>query len=321
MGFISGIAGKMLGGAGQAASAVGFEQFKQDALSARDATLNEYRKAEQTRGFEHAETMQGKQQEFVRGERVEGEKFQAGEKDKDRTLTENMSIDKLALEESLGLKRIAVDQYRNEIAKGELKLRGAALANDSARLALEKQVKDIQVAAARLDLDEKKRFDSLKTKYLDPNTSDKEREVIGDSIYTLLGKDKFQPVTGKDADGNTQFVGGFNTRTGKMAGGQASGSGVDWAQFVGGKQGDKAPAASPAKREGGVVSRARSEPIVQNSAFSSAAQRAEKEYGRPDEQLGGLLNALDTPNLSTDQKSHLSLQLQARLRELGIMGQ
>lgn len=67
MGIVGSLMGKGVAGgavgAGQATSALGFEQFKQNALESRDATLAGYRQQEQERGFAHDEGMLTKRED------------------------------------------------------------------------------------------------------------------------------------------------------------------------------------------------------------------------------------------------------------------
>ena len=79
-----------------------------------------------------------------------------------------------------------------------------------------------QAELADLSIADKKRYDALHTQYL-AETDPAKKDAIADQLYTLAGKDKFQPVVGKDDTGNPKFVGGFNTRTGLMGTGARPG--------------------------------------------------------------------------------------------------
>lgn len=72
-----------------------------------------------------------------------------------------------------------------------------------------------QAEIADLSIADKKRANALSEEYLKETDSAK-KDAIADALYTLAGKDRFQPVVGKDDQGNPKFVGGFNTRTGKL---------------------------------------------------------------------------------------------------------
>lgn len=318
--------GLILGGALAGAGAFGaqlqrqwgaeqLEAMREEAADRRQSALLTAQQSMQQAGFGHAEKMEKDiRQPFVTSERVAGEAFKtgerkaeqtfrAGESELERTSRENMQIDRLALEEALGNERNAIDRQRVGIA-------GAQLKNDTERLKLERQIKEIQIKTANFDMKDKERFDGLKTKYLDPNTPDKERAAIADSMYALLGKDKYTAVVGKDEQGNPQFVGAFDTRSGILKKPDSAGGANRPPLSSFGPQGKKKQESDGTKTRG----------IIGAPAASVAPpQRTIAETGPSKVEM--IERALKTPNLSTEQKAALALQLQEAMREAGQLGQ
>ena len=75
-----------------------------------------------------------------------------------------------------------------------------------------------QAELARMSIEEKQQVQAVRANYL-AETDPAKKEAYADQLYTMLGKDRFTALMGKDEQGNPVFMGGFNTRTGEKTGG------------------------------------------------------------------------------------------------------
>jgi hypothetical protein len=341
-----GILGKALAGAGQGAAIVGLEEFRNQAIAMRDQRLAEIAQASQERGFAHADASQQRGFEQQTNERTAAEGFQRGmetEVKQPFQLKRDESAQKQAreLQESDQKFRAGEGDKNRELDKRRIGMEGARLSLAQQQFVLAQQQAALAIESGKLDLESKKRMAEV-VKSIDQASTPEELERATAKLYAMTGKDKYSPVVGKDEQGNPQFLGGFDTRTGTMKqndkpvtppsaadieglrkrAGDPNAVAFFESKFGQGSASKYAPQqqAKPQQSAAPKAPSIPSEPIQQNSAFSSAANLAQQQLGIPDEQAGGILKALQTPNLSTEQKSALSLQLQKRMRELGIMG-
>ena len=288
--------------AGGAAEVAGQRILQSQLDEMRQTRLQELQNA-------HAEAMQANQQTFTAGQT---DKTIAATKD----LHEGDRNAAVALERDVRQPFATSERVAKETFEGGQRSEDRKL--DSRRLDIQARQVNAAVAASniavqkgQMEVSQLKRVQGLQEQYLN-ETDPTKRDQIADQIYTLAGKDKFTPLVGKDAEGNTQFMGAFNTRTGKRETGATSASGVDWAQYL---SGDKSQP-GPTKARAGNISRAMTE-SVPGVNVPLPRTTAEPALSRVEQ----IQRALQTPNLSTQQKSALSLQLQEAMREEGTLGQ
>jgi len=174
----------------------------------RDERLAEVSKLSQERGFAHADKTLDKTQTFQAGERAAGQEFQRGMETEVRQpfqRTENEATRELTRTQMGETSRHNKATEKNQASALGLQAQQVGAAVKQAELAVTK---------GTLEVESLQRVKKLQDDYLAAPAD--QRDAIADQIYTLAGKDKFSPVVGKDNDGNPQFVGAFNTRSGKL---------------------------------------------------------------------------------------------------------
>ena len=318
MGFILGAMRRGLAGAGEGMELAGMQLLKSQLAEMRDQRLSEL--------------------QAQRDERQNA--FQAGQTDKTIAATKELHEGDrnaaISLERDVRQPFATSERQGREKFEGEQKTEDRKL--DARRLAMQERQVNAAVAASgiavqkgEMEVAALKRVKDLQDAYLSEQDPAK-RDAIADQIYTLAGKDKYTPLVGKDAEGNPAYLGAFNTRSGERKTGAPSAGAVDFSQFFSGSGGDLSQP-GPTKARAAAEGNASPNPPPQKGLISSGiAGGAPLQTGEAPripagaiaqarERVAQIQRALDTPNLSTDQKAALSLELQKAMREAGTLGQ
>jgi hypothetical protein len=232
MGGIIGNIRRGIAGGGAALEETGSAMVKSTLDEQRQTRLaelqNEFQTARDTRTMAHQTSERQGAETFTAGQNDATRAHQTAEKGLDRTLTRDEGSANRLSQENMNVDRISAQLYLGELADDRAK---EHLQIERVRAGTQARLAEIQAKVANLDLADKTQLSDMKKEYLNPSTPADRREAIADSIYTLLGKDKFSPLIGKDEQGNPQFMGAFNTRSGKREtgeGGGAAATGAKW---------------------------------------------------------------------------------------------
>ena len=214
---MAGIIGAMLAGGGEGAGKGLESQGKAWTEKQHQDALNE---AQAIRSQSLAE-LQGRIQG---GLQTNQQTFQAGQNTEQRTSTEGIHAADRATRATEGASDRASREREGAANRG---VSEKQLTQQGRQIDAAVQQINVAVREGTVKAEQAERVNQLHKDYL-AATDPAQKDALADQIYTLLGKDKFTPLMGRDDMGQPVYMGGFNTRTAERKGGPRQPARTGW---------------------------------------------------------------------------------------------